>query len=356
MPKKYNKITHGEDMRKYMAHLRERLKLEKQRELEEKDRMMLLNVMEQYVEENSVLQIPTESDENSVVFELNDHGSVPISTDTTTTATMELNDHSSHYLMLEQRHIDYDNHSSSEDEDEKDDSFPEELRALVLNYQLNSNFLTAVLKLVKRYYCPRLPSTARTFLQTPRKVKVANLSDMEYIYFGLEQQIILVLKRFSNIGKLNVNFLQITVNVDGLSIHKSNNTSLWPILCSIDNLLPVVVFPVAACYGVSKPTNLDFMHDFINELKRLMEVGIKYSISDNTPHKTLRLMLNCIVCDAPAKAMIKNIKYCTGYYGCDRCNQMGTYTISKVTFPEMTDLHLRTDESFRRNSNTEHHK
>lgn len=50
-----------------------------------------------------------------------------------------------------------------------------------------------------------------------------------------------------------------------------------------------------------------------------------------------------IVCDTPARAFIKQIKY-SGYHGCDTCNQNGVW-LRKMTFSE-TDADLRINASF----------
>ena len=44
----------------------------------------------------------------------------------------------------------------------------------------------------------------------------------------------------------------------------------------------------------------------------------------------------------------------SGYYGCDKCEQKGTWDC-KVTYPEVDALTLRTDERFREKVNAQHH-
>ncbi|CAM4573266.1 unnamed protein product [Leuciscus chuanchicus] len=60
------------------------------------------------------------------------------------------------------------------------------------------------------------------------------------------------------------------------------------------------------------------------------------------------------MCDAPARAFIKGIKSHTGYYGCDKCQQKGSYVKHRMTFPE-NDASCRTDEAFRLGLDEEHH-
>ena len=65
------------------------------------------------------------------------------------------------------------------------------------------------------------------------------------------------------------------------------------------------------------------------------------------------LEISCFICDAPARAFVKQTKAHNAYYGCERCVQRGVWR-DKVTFPQ-TDAQLRTDESFNEMSNGNHH-
>ena len=72
-----------------------------------------------------------------------------------------------------------------------------------------------------------------------------------------------------------------------------------------------------------------------------------------TSEKTIEFHILCFVCDAPAKAFMKNVKLCTGYYGCDRCVQRGEW-YQKVTYQD-TEVVARSDDSFRQQTQGEHH-
>lgn len=44
---------------------------------------------------------------------------------------------------------------------------------------------------------------------------------------------------------------------------------------------------------------------------------------------------------------MKKIKQYSGYFGCDKCTQKGTWVSRRVTYPEVDNLTLRTNETFR---------
>ena len=64
--------------------------------------------------------------------------------------------------------------------------------------------------------------------------------------------------------------IELSVNIDGLPVYKSKNTSLWPIQCSIVNTQPLKPFVVALYYSDKKPQDLQFLDEFVEELKDLI--------------------------------------------------------------------------------------
>ncbi|CAC5426079.1 unnamed protein product [Mytilus coruscus] len=137
--------------------------------------------------------------------------------------------------------------------------------------------------------------------------------------------------------------------IDGLPLFKSTRTSLWLILCGMYfESYSVQVFPVALCLGHSKPDNLNFLDDFIEELNRLEQHGFFFK------EKNIKVKICAFIYDAPAKAMIKGIKFYSGYFGCDRCTQTGVWN-GRIIYQEIDDIELRTDINFRNQAQTEHH-
>ena len=95
------------------------------------------------------------------------------------------------------------------------------------------------------------------------------------------------------------NELILFLNIDGLPLFKSSKTTVWPVLGLICNFTPPKQFPITLTVGTTKPSNLEFLNEAINDLNNLIINGINI----NDEHFNIRI-LN-IICDAPAKAFVK---------------------------------------------------
>ena len=230
---------------------------------------------------------------------------------------------------------------------EEEDILADDLVNWTNQFQVNHNALDALLKILKKHGHSSLPSTARTLLKTVRVVETQSVSGMEYFNFGIESELIKNFEQYPQSERDNIDSIDISLNIDGLPLFKSNNTSLWPILCEIQ-LKPKKVFPFVLTIGPTKPENLNFLQESVHEIDTLLQQGFNYH------GRLISVNLKCIVCDAPAKAMVKGVKLFSGYYGCDRCNQTGVWC-GRITYQDIGNLQLRTDHSFRNQVQEEHH-
>jgi hypothetical protein len=165
---------------------------------------------------------------------------------------------------------------------------------------------------------------------------------MEYIYLGMSEK----LKDFAE--KHRSNNLVISLNIDGLPLFKSTKSSLWPILCKVkDSSANDLVFTAALAIG-DKPKDTHFLDKAIDELGSLLVDGVQLSNGI-----TATITLSSVLCDAPAKALVKAVKTFSGYYGCDRCEEKGTYVEGCVRFTKQGAN--RTDARFREQANEGHH-
>ena len=93
--------------------------------------------------------------------------------------------------------------------------------------------------------------------------------------------------------------------------------------------------------GQSKPADLQaYLQDFVEEVK-FFETNL---LDIPSSKKHIKITIMCFVCDAPARAFLKQTKGHSAYYGCERCAQKGVWK-GKVTFPE-TNAPSRTYENF----------
>jgi len=221
------------------------------------------------------------------------------------------------------------------------------LRTWIADFNVKHNAVDKLLTILK-LAGHKLPATARSLLSTVREVPLSQKSGMDYTYLNIKKQLHAYIEQLEQSGTEGIQHVEISLNVDGLPLFKSSNVCVWPVLCAIVNVQPVKVFPTALACGSTKPSNLDFLHDTVEDLRCVMQNGI---IVNN---RTISVMLRCITCDAPARAMVKGAKLYSGYAGCDKCTQRGKW-LGRMTFAEVENLEMRTDVSFRNQSQPEHH-
>lgn len=106
-------------------------------------------------------------------------------------------------------------------------------------------------------------------------------------------------------------------------------------------------FVIALYYGEQKPKNLGFLTDFVMEYNSLRKSAVIFS------GKTFNVEISAVICDAPARSFVKNVKGHSGYSGCERCIQTGEWR-GKMTFPDM-DAQLRSDDDFASMLDEDHH-
>jgi hypothetical protein len=212
-----------------------------------------------------------------------------------------------------------------------------------IHFGVSHSALRYLLRILNPFH-PELPLDPRTLLKTPTNYAVKEMSNKQghYYHFGIASGIDF------NIG-LPDGPIMLQFNVDGLPLFKSSSIELWPILCLVKGAASKP-FVVGLYCGKKKPCDLnEFLCDFVDDLKHLLHRGI----DQNGVHRDL--VLDCFICDAPARAFIKNIKLYSGYSGCGKCIQEGEYTEGKVTYP-ITTARLRTDEEFLNMVDEEHHR
>ena len=217
------------------------------------------------------------------------------------------------------------------------------------------DMLLKTLKKVDPQTIPDLPSTARTLMSTSKvAVTTQTLSGMEHTNMGVKKSLLSHLMRYPQETRAALETLEISLNIDGLPLFQSSKKGVWPVLCQL-HLDPITVFPISISFGNTKPTNLDFLRENIDVINEILEGGLELD------DRRISVKLRAVVCDAPARALVKDVKNHNAYYGCERCDQKGMWVRKaggkggRVTFQETRFLNDRTDESFRTVSQAQHH-
>ncbi|CAG9763551.1 unnamed protein product [Ceutorhynchus assimilis] len=188
------------------------------------------------------------------------------------------------------------------------------------------NTYTKLLHILKQDLDLPISIDARTVLKTKEVVpyEARHMFPGYYYHFGLKQSIISVLDRF-NFTPLGE--LQIEINVDGLPLAKSSGSQFWPILCNIENLNNDFVFPVGVYHGFSKPVDPnEFLKYVADDFFQISSQGFKYK------NKDIQVRITKVLCDAPAKAFILNIKSHNAYFGCTKCSTEGSFVNNRMTY------------------------
>lgn len=265
------------------------------------------------------------------------------------------------YLLVEETDDEAELRAASvteEDVEELEDDFffenneIEELRdwALRGNPAIPHTRIDELLLILRKRLLPDLSKTAKTFLQTIKTqydIEINEQDASEFVYFGISEQ----LKRIVNPSLHNDHIIYLLVNVDGLQLFKSSSKQFWPILCQVfceENAYKP--FPVAIYSGNHKPGDVNkYLHQFIIEINELQADELLIN------GQRFSICIKRFICDRPARAFLKCIKNHEGYWACERCNVRGNRVENRMIYPVNESVEERTDESFRRQTNPEHH-
>jgi len=201
-----------------------------------------------------------------------------------------------------------------------------------VKHKVSAVALSDLLKILRTHSCfDGLPADSRTILKTPRTIPIQQLAGGQYVHFGLECGLNKAIQSSSSDSvQLRSSTIEIQFNVDGIPLAKSSSQQFWPILCCVSSIPNSRPFAVGIFFGKSKPTSSkEFLTSFVQETKKILEDGLELSSSG----KRFKVKIHSIICDAPARAFICNIKGHTGYFGCGKCVQEGSYVDNRVVFP-----------------------
>ena len=102
---------------------------------------------------------------------------------------------------------------------------------------------------------------------------------------------------------------------------------------------------VALWYGASKPGSVsDYLREFLEELTRLTRTGITIN------QRQFEIKLKCFICNAPARAFIKQIKGHNARQSCESCDIVGIEVDNTMCYISHGDEVMRTDDDYVNNA------
>lgn len=216
-----------------------------------------------------------------------------------------------------------------------------------VKYQITHESLGSLLAILHVQH-PDLPKDPRTLLQAVRQYETQDILGGQYYHFGTKEAITQCLKSCS--VNSDIQTLAIQINIDGIPLFKSSNMQFWPILGRCVDPFINEPFIIGLFCGNSKPGSISqFLGRFVEEMEAINNDGLDI---EGFNHR-LTLNISCFVCDAPARAFVKQVKGHNAYYGCEKCIQKGVW-LGKVTHP-LVGAPVRTDDNFREMTFEEHH-
>ncbi|XP_057335100.1 uncharacterized protein LOC130673902 [Microplitis mediator] len=268
--------------------------------------------------------------------------------------------------LFNEERVDEEIHDESEEElsedsdeeliDNNDDNRLNDIEELrqwaLIDPPIPHSRLEALLKILRRTQYPELTKCAKTFLATENTSftieKLDENDSGEFVYFGIEEH----LKKCVNPEVHEINDLQLFINIDGLPLFKSSSIQFWPILCKVFHQLDLYKpFPIAIYCGKQKPSSVEgYFRKFVIEMNHLLEFRVTI---DNV---LFAVSIKGFNCDRPARSFVKCIKGHGGYWACERCEVKGQRVKGRTIYPISQDqCVLRTNDSFRNQSNEGHH-
>jgi hypothetical protein len=218
------------------------------------------------------------------------------------------------------------------------DSISEYLVTWANKFNITAVALGDLLHFLSKFH-PELPLDPRTLLKTTRAISVNKVAGGMYSHIGILHNLQKLYETLPMDSCFEAAVLHIQINIDGLPIFKSSNLQLWPILGLLKGSSCLRPFTIGIYAGNQKPTNIaEFLQDFVAEFKLMENADFILGC------RVHRIAVHSFVCDAPARAMLKQVKLHSGYHGCERCEQTGEWC-GRVVFPQ-TNASLRANASF----------
>lgn len=173
-------------------------------------------------------------------------------------------------------------------------------------------------------------------------VEHAFLGTGVYYHTGLR----LNLLRISEIWlrRINLSELKLQLDYDSLSVSKSSNQQLWPILGLVASHFSEIFM-----VGIYSGDFNEMSAAVVDELEELLTIGL--NVDKHQVHLTLKLV--AVICDIPARSSVRYVVGHNGTAGCDKCEVLRARLNGRMTLPN-GEHDLRSDVTFRSQTRCHH--
>ena len=145
-------------------------------------------------------------------------------------------------------------------------------------------------------------------------------------------------------------------NCDGAPVFTSSKFSIWPLVCTINELSPAVRNSNAILhtiwFGRDKPQPNAYLQPFVLEMNSLHNEGFTWFSQCNNTVMLSHVSACLCVCDAPAHAILQSFTQYNGNYGCGFCYHPGEHTAKGNGFVRVYPIDAVDDVSLRTHDET----
>ncbi|XP_074098714.1 uncharacterized protein LOC141527241 [Cotesia typhae] len=128
-----------------------------------------------------------------------------------------------------------------------------------------------------------------------------------------------------NLHRSTEDSLSLNFSVDGTLLFKSSQTSITPVLWTINELPPQErkqhITLASICLGQKKPDMNNYSTPFVEECQKLANEGVTYTFNGYVYNKKVRVLVG--VCDSVERPNLRCSKTFRGEYGCGLCKHPG---------------------------------
>lgn len=294
-------------------------------------------------------------EENNVSSELNNLNQNNLNSET----ELEISDHEEDTISNKDANImssetNTDDDSENENIDEVFDNDEQKERYITLSlYEwalsggiLSMSKIDELLAWLRPVF-PNLPKSYKTLLGTADNINIINFRNGgQFWYKGIKDNLDgFILEEYLQRKEK----IEIDINTDGLPLFRSSKKKFWPILGHLVGTKNEP-FVIAIYFGTSDPSDIEeFLQDFVNEAKNLIDNGYVRN------QRTYDFFIRHYILDAPARELIKCCIGHNAYASCEKCTVWGERSDNRQTYVDL-DAPLRTNESFKNQTQSHHHK